>query len=224
MANLRNRNQFNLSPKNALTHKLTAAGGVLVLCLALLALWQWNRSVGDPSAGEEETFFFSPVADHLFENPANWSPHYPGNVVRKNQQFILEGTAYLTGFDLVVGGTLLIPVGVGLRVMEGNIQIQSTGTLINDGEVLARTIRNEGQIHNNLSAMLDAGQFYAAAGAYTQNARSAQFIIRGSAANYGIFTNYSLCSIGEEWINAATFYQMPKSALIIKGNVVEASR
>lgn len=200
-----------------------AFASLVVFSLAALVLWHRPPS-GEPEPVERELFLFSPREDALFENPANWSPYYPGNVIGRDQQFIIEGGAYLTGFGLQVRGSLLIPIGAALMAIAEDIRIESTGELVNDGELVARNLHNEGQINNHLSARLDVGQYYAAAGASTYNAPSASFIVSDSVINYGIFTNHSLCSVGKGFLNAAIFYQMPRSELRIQGDIMGSTR
>ena len=223
MTKLQLRNRLNPLTKTLLKWKMMVFSSLLVLSLAVLALWYWP-SPGDPEPMPKELFLFSPREDALFENPANWSPHYPGNVIGRQQQFIIEGTVYLTGFGLEIHGSLLISVGAALYAAGQEIIVSPSGELVNDGEILAGAVRNQGRTHNNLSASIDVEQFYAEAGAYTHNAPSARFVVRDSAVNYGIFNNHSLCSVGETFINAAIFYQMPRSELRVKGIAVEVLR
>lgn len=223
MAKLSLNNRLRPLTKTLLKRKMMAFASLTVLSLAALVLWH-GLPPGDPEPIEKELFLFSPREDALFENPANWSPHYPGNVIRRQQQFVIEGTVYLTGFGLEIQGSLLIPVGAALYAAGQEIVVSPSGELVNDGEIMAGAVRNQGRTHNNLSASIDVERFYAEAGAYTHNAPSAHFVVRDSAVNYGIFNNHSLCSVGETFINAAIFYQMPRSELRVKGIAVEVLR
>ncbi|MEO0470662.1 MAG: hypothetical protein AAF206_13635, partial [Bacteroidota bacterium] len=45
-------------------------------------------------------YVFSAKADHLYENPANWKPAYPGIRIEAHDKVIIRDEVYLTHFSL----------------------------------------------------------------------------------------------------------------------------
>lgn len=173
------------------------------------------------SSDSVQEYVFSSIADNLFENPANWSPAYPGNVIPRNAVVFIEGTAYLTGYDLHIQGALRIGIGANLQAASNEVVVAAGGRLINDGELMAGNIRNYGTLNNNLSASVDLKNLQTFAGSMTNNLMAAEFLIRGDAVNCGVFNNYSRCTIENEFENKAVFNQLSRSELRVKGSRID---
>lgn len=224
MASLHNRNRQSPLVQHSLFRLPVIAG--MVFLMALWGIWTWSR---DPIPDilyptNPEHYVFSPIEDHLWENPANWYPEFPGFPITRNQYVMIEGDVCFTGFDMLVWG--VIHLGMGSRIFspDGKIQVHAGGKLINNGEIVVTSIENQGLIQNNLSAMIDIESFQCLDGGFTHNARSALFTVRNSIVNQGVFNNYSLCTIGNQFINEATFNQMPHAELRVNGMKVENVR
>lgn len=222
MASFQNKNRQILSVKHSLLRLPIVAGVFLLVAL----LWVYNKDTEPvfPLSLNSTHYLFSPIEDHLFENPANWYPDFPGLSIARNQYVMIEGDACFTGFDLQVSG--VIHIGIGSRIFSpnGKIQVHAGGKLINNGEVVVASIENQGFIQNNFSATIDIESFQCLDGGFTHNARSALFTVSNSIVNRGVFNNYSLCTIGKQFLNEATFNQMPHAELRVNGTIVETFR
>lgn len=166
------------------------------------------------------TYTFTGEADERYENPANWIPAYPGTEIEAGSIAFIEGTASASA-SILVKGTLHIAAGASLNIDSAALSIQSSGKLMNDGEITATSVRNAGMINNNFAATLHAASFTSGAGAMTNNLMSAAIRIDGNLHNGGVFNNYSTCTVGGNFINAFSFNEMRNSEMHIAGQHIE---
>ncbi len=222
MTSFQNKNRQILSVRHSLLRLPVIVGGFLLI----VVFWVYNRKADPivPLPLNSIHYLFSPIEDHLLENPANWYPDFPGLPIARNQHVMIEGEACFTGFDLQVAGAVHISIGSSIFSPNGKILVLAGGELINNGEIMVASIENQGLIQNNLSATIDIGSFQCLDGGFTHNARSALFTVSNSIVNQGVFNNYSLCTIGKQFINEATFNQMPDAELRVNGTKVDSFR
>lgn len=166
-------------------------------------------------------YYFRAVEDHLFENPANWTPSFPGiHIAAGDSVFILDD-AYITQYNLEVAGGLTIDWGVQLHV-KGNISILPQGSLVNMGYIGVNALFNRGQLSNRYAGAMDMDTFYTYPHSQSFNAASASIKALYRLVNAGRFDNYGRCEVGEFFENQAVFNQMQSSKLLIRGKFLLA--
>lgn len=185
----------------------------IIFCILLSLLYQslWATD-----------YYFLATEDHLYENPVNWYPAYPGTHVGNEDRVLVMADMYLAGFPITVEGTMEIKVGARIVSGESHIHVKPNGVLDNAGDLLVHTVLNEGMVYNRVSARIHLFAYQAFDGARTHNSASATFQTIGNLINAGRFDNYSICHAGEDFTNQAIFYQMPRSQLQIRGNCLLA--
>ncbi|MDX2249657.1 MAG: hypothetical protein SF052_22935 [Bacteroidia bacterium] len=164
-------------------------------------------------------YFFQAVEDHLYENPANWLPAYPGTKIKVGDQVLLMEDVNFVGFDIEVKGVVEVGLGVTVISGENGFVIAETGTLDNAGEVLVKDIKNYGRVHNRIAARIHLFTFHAFKGAFTHNSKSAYFITLSDLENQGRFDNYGTCKAGNDFRNHAIFHQIKYSNLDVRGTI-----
>ncbi|RMG20405.1 MAG: hypothetical protein D6730_19950 [Bacteroidetes bacterium] len=182
---------------------------LLLGCLSLLVFWFHASST-------EQVYFFSAREDNLYENPANWSPAYPGTHIREEEKIVLRGMVYITDYKLNIAGSMDLGLGSTLYALAGDVQIGATGQLTNRGELMVNRLINEGKINNSASGKIDVMEYTALPGAYTHNGPEAAFITAGNLHNQGVFNNYNLCKVRGKLINEAVFNMLPGSRLLLR--------
>ncbi|MEZ4773060.1 MAG: hypothetical protein R3D00_07750 [Bacteroidia bacterium] len=165
-------------------------------------------------------YFFQAVEDHLYENPANWLPTYPGAEVRTGDRVVLMENVSFVGYDIVVNGYLEIGMGVSLISGENGLLVSNTGTVDNSGEILVKYIESSGRIANQIAARIHLFNFHAFEGAITHNSASATFVTLLDLENQGRFDNYGICKAGNDFRNHAFFYQIRYANLDVRGNII----
>ena len=163
-----------------------------------------------------QNYTFTGAEDDRFENPANWTPAYPGAQIAAGAVVFVEGNARLNE-TLILDGTLHIAVGSMLKAEDKAIIIMRSGKLTNDGELFAASLRNHGTLNNNFSATLALGHYVSYAGSATSNLMNAEMLVNGNLVNGGTFNNYSTCIVESKLENTAAFYQMQGSDLQVNG-------
>ena len=186
-----------------------------VLLVALLALLLYERDPGDESAATQ-AFFFTPGADNLYENPANWLPAYPGTRIAAGSTVTLQGVAYVPHYDLEVAGTLVIMMDATLYASSQTLRVLPGGAIVNDGELVAQRLENAGKVTNNLAASLSLDAYIAGPGAETENLRGASFAAARLLTNEGTFYNYGRCQVKDTFDNRGTFHKSPGSELVVR--------
>lgn len=165
------------------------------------------------------TFYFSAVEDNFYENPANWSPAYPGTLIESDQRIVIQELAYITGFDLELKGELEVSLGAALFSSAGKMIVTETAMLHNYGEVIFDRISNAGKVTNYMGAKIHVKEFYTTANGVVQNLKSASFIVIEGLYNLGNFRNYSLCAAGE-FVNESEYHQLQGGELRVDGKMV----
>ena len=164
-------------------------------------------------------YYFQAKVDHLYENPYNWSPAYPGTEIATGDRvFILEDVLF-TDFQLEVSGELMIQLGVRAFSRQG-VQVRTSGRVHNEGEIVVNHIDNYGTFVNRLNAQVHVRDFATHKDGYTHNAAHAHIKARGRLLNLGRFDNYGICETGEFFENRSEFNQLPKSELANRGEYV----
>lgn len=163
-----------------------------------------------------QNYTFTNAEDERFENPANWTPAYPGAQIAAGAVVFVEGNAVVKE-TLILDGALHIALGSTLEAGTNAVIIMRTGKLANDGELFAASLRNHGTLNNNFSATMQLGHYVSYAGSATSNLMNAEMRIDGNLVNGGIFNNYSTCIVESKLENTADFYQMQGSDLRVNG-------
>ncbi|MEZ4825239.1 MAG: hypothetical protein R3C61_02940 [Bacteroidia bacterium] len=167
-------------------------------------------------------YFFRATEDHLYENPANWIPAYPGTEIAKGDRVVLLDDVNFVGFDIQVNGKLEIGMGVSVISGENGFVVNENGTIDNWGEILVSHIENYGKVYNCIAARIYLKTFRAFRGAFTYNAHSSLFATISDLENQGRFDNYGECKTGNDFLNHAIFYQVRYANLDVRGNMILA--
>lgn len=210
---MRDQSPYQLNQAPRITIQNLLSKGIITLFFLVAVI---GFSFGQASDTAQE-YVFSSTEDNLYENPANWSPAYPGTVIPRNAVVFIEGTAFLTGYDLEIHGTVRVSIGSGLQTSTGKIVVAAGGKLTNDGEIISEKVENYGVVNNNLSAYFNVNGYVSYEASVTNNLMAAEFVIGGNAVNGGTFNNYSVCKVHNEFSNRATFNELSTSELLVKG-------
>ncbi|MEO0469530.1 MAG: hypothetical protein AAF206_07920, partial [Bacteroidota bacterium] len=160
--------------------------------------------------------------DHFFENPANWSPAYPGNQIAPGDTIVLHELTYVSGFPISISGNLTILPKAQLFSADGAINIHPGGSLDNFGELFVPSVDNAGKLDNHLAALTDIHSYHAQPTAITTNLKNGSFKVNRTMLNQGQFYNFGQCIVGQEMVNDARFYQDPHSELFINGQSIQS--
>lgn len=173
-------------------------------------------------SGMGADYFFQAVEDHLYENPANWLPAYPGTDISAGDRVVLMENVSFIGYDIRVNGKLEIGMGVSLISGENGLLVSKTGVVDNSGEIFVKYIESSGRIANQIAARIHLFNFHAFEGATTYNSASAIFTTLIDLENQGRFDNYGVCKAGNDFRNHALFYQIRYANLDVRGNIILA--
>lgn len=208
--------QTSLSQRTSLRNLLGFAGGIALMALLAIVYQQQAR---DPLADRTYAmeYFFSPVEDHFYENPANWRPSYPGLTIPSNSRVVLQDLASFSAPELVVQGSLETLMDATLYSTSGKVTIQSGGRVRNYGEMMISNLDNQGVFENGVGAELYAHYYQAASGASAWNQAGALFNITRSFLNQGAFRNNGDCFARRDFNNLADFSQGEAGQLFING-------
>lgn len=166
-----------------------------------------------------QTYTFTGAEDDRYENPANWTPAFPGTEIEAGTEVFIEGYAIATE-TLTINGTLHLAVGAALEARENAVIISNSGKLINDGDVFAASLLNSGTVNNNFAAILELGEYVSEAGSTTNNLMAAEILVSGDMINGGIFNNYSTIVVENGFENTAAFNQMRSADLQVNGTTL----
>lgn len=166
-----------------------------------------------------QTFTFTGAEDDRYENPANWTPAFPGTEIEAGTEVFIEGYAIATE-TIKVNGTLHLAVGAALEARENAVIISNSGKLINDGEVFAASLLNSGTVNNNFAAILELDEYVSEAGSTTNNLMAAEILVSGDMINGGILNNYSTIVVENGFENTAAFNQMRSADLQVNGTAL----
>lgn len=166
-----------------------------------------------------QTYTFTGAEDDRYENPANWTPAFPGTEIEAGTEVFIEGYAIATE-TLTINGTLHLAVGAALETRENAVIISNSGKLINDGDVFAASLLNSGTVNNNFAAILELDEYVSEAGSTTNNLMAAEILVSGDMINGGIFNNYSTIVVENGFENTAAFNQMRSADLQVNGTTL----
>lgn len=208
------RNQQQVSPKAflKLANRFSIVGlasGLVLLSITLLVVVKQDNY---------KDFHFEPTEDSFFENPANWQPAYPGTHIQAGDRIILHGPAYATFYDIKLEGAMEIYAEGSFYSFNGNLEILPGAEIQNHGELMVNELTNAGIIDNQSSATVDVMHYTGDEGSVMNNLLGANFTSAGNMVNKGIFNNYGLCAVRDEFKNLATFNELPGSELVVHGN------
>ncbi|MDX2283701.1 MAG: hypothetical protein NW241_06040 [Bacteroidia bacterium] len=175
-----------------------------------------------PAAAAE--YVFSATEDAFYENPANWSPAYPGDTLRAGDRAVLLSHGAFGGRRLVIQGVLEIASGVTFHMPGGMLQIEAGALLDNHGTLLADQVSNAGRLFNRMASAASLKSYEARSGAYTLNSRGASFQSAASLINGGRFDNYGSCLAALDFDNRSEFNGIRFSRLEISRDLVLSPR
>jgi hypothetical protein len=167
-----------------------------------------------------KTYFFLGNEDNLYENPANWSPNYPGTKVLAGDKLYIQSDVNFDGFNIEVEGLLDIEYGAGLYSTGNGIIIRKTGNVLNNGEINIRFIENFGTYENAYNTIIK--KYYGYKYGLLNNSISALFTAKENFTNQGILHNYYNLSILGNLNNFGEIYMHNEANLTVSGNFVES--
>lgn len=170
--------------------------------------------------GVAKTYFFLGNEDNLYENPANWSPTYPGTKILAGDKLYIQADANFDGFNLEIEGLLDIEYGAGLYSSDNGIVIHKTGSVLNNGEINIRFIENFGTYENAYNTMIK--KYYGYKYSIMNNSISALFSIKENCINQGILHNYNNVTILGNLNNFSEIYLHNQANLTVSGSFIES--
>lgn len=170
--------------------------------------------------GIAKTYFFLGSEDNLYENPANWSPYYPGTKVIAGDKLYIQADVNFDGFNLEVEGLLDIEYGAGIYSSENGIIIRSSGNVLNNGEINIRFIENFGTYENAYNTMIK--KYYGYKYSITNNSISALMCTKEIFINQGALHNYYNLAVLGQLENFGEIYLHNQANLTVSGNFVES--
>jgi len=164
-------------------------------------------------------YTFTVVEDHLFENPANWYPAFPGTTIAPFDHWVIEGEMYVSAEVIKVQGNLQIGMQGALIGTEYHkrIEIALGGIVDNGGRTLLKQIDLEGNLFNRRSCELSIERLLAKPTALTQNYGMLE--VEEQFYNEGRFDNYFSCIVMGDFRNLAVFNQIRKARLEVAGEI-----
>ncbi len=163
------------------------------------------------------TFTFRAVDDYLFENPANWSPAYPGTCLQQEDKWIIETDMYISVPELLIAGMLEIrhDAKVVATQFSRTFNLHMLGSIDNAGQLIAADLYQAGTIFNRKGSRMHIRQYVAQPTAFTQN--FGDFVSLTFFENQGRFDNYAFCLAEGNFRNLAVFNQIRNSRLEVAG-------
>ncbi len=107
-----------------------------------------------------EKYVFTGQENVFYENPSNWYPKYPGNIIGINDEVIIQSFVNFEGFDLIIEGSLLVELGETISSSGNGILIRASGSLCNKGEIGVKYMENYGKLNNDTHAMIFTEKYY----------------------------------------------------------------
>lgn len=105
------------------------------------------------------TYFFTGNEDSFYENPANWSPSFPGYTVGKQDCFVINANMSFEGYNVTIEGKMIVELGATITSPSNGFVIKESGKLSNNGEMALGLIINHGEISNSESAIIFADTY-----------------------------------------------------------------
>jgi hypothetical protein len=172
-----------------------------------------------PFSLSAKTYFFKGTTDHLFENPANWSPAHPGSNLLEGDKWVIESQMYVSVPDLLISGMLEIKTGAKVVATEfsRSISLHLLGSIDNGGELILKDFYQAGSVFNRQGCRMHIRNHLAQPTAFTQNFGTMTSL--DSFENQGRFDNYGLCNAEGDFGNMAVFNQIRDSKLVVAGEL-----
>lgn len=182
----------------------------LLLCFPLLLI---------SFSTQATVYTFTAEEDHLFENPANWYPAFPGTTIAPFDHWVIEGEMYVSAEVIRVEGNLQIGMQGALIRTEYHkrIEIALGGILDNAGKGILNQIELEGNLFNRRSCTLSVEELQAKPTALTQNYGILN--VEQQLHNEGRFDNYFSCIVLGDFRNLAVFNQIRQARLEVSGEI-----
>lgn len=159
-------------------------------------------------------YYFTANADNSFENPANWSPAYPGNTVKAEDKVFVQADMIIDGFSLTVNG--LLDVALGVNVSSQTNTIINNGSIINNGEIQVAGLINNGKLDN--SSIIWVQNIANKRMSTVNNNMMGTITVTKQATNEGTFINGGVCVFYNNFANEATVNQLHNAKMEVKGN------
>lgn len=164
-------------------------------------------------------YTFTVVEDHLFENPANWYPSFPGTSIAPFDHWVIEGEMYVSAEVIRVEGNLQIGMQgafIGTDYHK-RVEVALGGIIDNGGKGILKQILLEGNLFNRRSCAFSIEQLLAKPTALTQNYGVLE--VEEKLYNEGRFDNYLSCVVLGDFRNFAIFNQIRKARLDVSGEI-----
>lgn len=115
------------------------------------------------------TYYFSGAEDIRYENPANWSPSYPGFEIGANDCVVFLSEATFSGSDLHIKGKCFVEVGIQLTSKTEGVVVYKNAALHNEGEIYVNFLHNQGAFWNGIEGWVRMNQYQASQAAFLRN-------------------------------------------------------
>lgn len=106
-----------------------------------------------------KTFYFSGNEDSFYENPANWSPSFPGYSLGVEDCMVINANMSFEGYNVTIAGNLIVELGATITSPSNGFIIKESGKLSNNGEMALGLIINQGEISNSEAAIIFADTY-----------------------------------------------------------------
>jgi hypothetical protein len=164
-------------------------------------------------------YYFTANADNSFENPANWTPAYPGNTIKTEDKVFVQADMIFNGFNLIVNGLLDVSLGVNVSSEENNLI--NNGSVINNGEIRVASVINNAKLDN--SSIIWIQNIANKRMATVNNNMMGTITITKQATNEGTFTNAGVCVFYNNFANESLVNQLHNAKMEVKGNYTSSS-
>lgn len=164
-------------------------------------------------------YYFSGVEDNLYHNPANWSPAYPGTIIREQDIVIIQSDVSIGNDIIEVKGKVEIELGTYFTAESGGIKNLKSGFIINNGIINIHLLDNAGRFENQVLGRLNLINCNNRKQAVINNYFSGK-ITSEKLVNEGVFHNYSKCAVSFLF-NKSEIFQYSKARLEVKNTFEE---
>ncbi|MEM6263552.1 MAG: hypothetical protein AAGI38_13655 [Bacteroidota bacterium] len=148
-----------------------------------------------------QEYYFLALEDCQYDNPANWYPVYPGEYVQPGTKVVIQEDASLGSIELEVDGELIISPGSMLSAHKGSIQVNPNARLTNHGMLMAKTLHNQGAMHNGQHSYMLLVAYYGYKNAIMDQPSQARCIVLAEALGLD-------CRMMTRFLNASSLMAM----------------
>ncbi|MBX7241674.1 MAG: hypothetical protein K1X92_07985 [Bacteroidia bacterium] len=159
-------------------------------------------------AGFATNYYFSGNEDNNYNNPSNWTPSFPGNIIHAEDAVVLQSDVNIDGV-IEINGSVEVAVGTSLFSGSNGIKIGKNGKMVNNGEVTLYFLENAGFFENQSMGILKVNTCIIRKEATLNNLFSAR-IASEEILNEGTFNNYSKC-LTAKLSNKSDIFQFSKA-------------